>query len=73
MAVDLNPSQLACLELRCAAISGLEYGECLGFMGVNDNRNRLETYVKLKNGISEGARNFWDANPSLLGHGIMHA
>lgn len=73
LAVDLNNSQLACLELRCAAISMLEHEECLAFLGVKDDRNRMKTYNGLKNGISSGARSFWDANPSLVDTGIIHA
>ncbi len=73
LAVDLNPSQIACLELRCAAISSLEQEECLRFLGVHEDVERLETYAVLKKKISSGASSFWDSNLELIKNGIIHA
>jgi S-adenosylmethionine-diacylglycerol 3-amino-3-carboxypropyl transferase len=73
LAVDLNQSQLACVELRRSAISALEYEECLAFLGVREDSNRLKIYDRLKSGISPGARNFWDSNAPIVKNGIIHS
>lgn len=72
IAVDLSVGQLACVELRCQAIRHLSYDECLSFLGINQNNNRLQCYRQLCDGLSEPSRRFWDCNQELIEHGFIH-
>lgn len=73
VAFDLNPAQLACLELRVAGFRNLDYGELLGFLGVTERNDRGMIYRDLRGGLSQEARDFWDARPELVAGGIIHA
>src|SRR3974390_1287912 len=44
IAVDLNPAQLACLELRVAAYRELAHGELLEFVGSRSSRRRTDLF-----------------------------
>ncbi len=72
VAVDLNPSQLACLELRRAAVRNLDYDEYLGFFGIRKMPRRKELYKKLKKDLNKNAAGFWDNNPSGIEQGFIH-
>lgn len=74
LAVDLNPAQLACLELRVVAIRHLDDAEFLPFLGVDASCvPRGEVYTRLRRDLSGEARGFWDAHPELIADGIIHA
>lgn len=73
LAVDLNPSQLACVELRREAIRKLDHGDCLRFLGIHSCNERLTTFGTLRDGLSGPAREFWDNNHDLLHVGFIHA
>jgi S-adenosylmethionine-diacylglycerol 3-amino-3-carboxypropyl transferase len=72
VAVDLNPSQLACLELRIAAFRHLDDETLLPFLGVGEHGDRLGTYRRLRAELGGGARAFWDAHPEVVAGGIIH-
>lgn len=73
VAVDLNPSQLALVELKRSAFRRLAYEETLGFLGfaTQGTKNRLEIYRSLREELSAGAREFWEANGELLERGVI--
>ncbi|HET7275040.1 MAG TPA: DUF3419 family protein [Longimicrobiaceae bacterium] len=73
IAVDLNPAQLACLELRIAAFRDLDHEDLLGFLGVYDQVDRSRTYHQLRGSLSPEARTFWDAHSAAIEEGIIHA
>lgn len=73
VAVDLNPAQLACLELRLAAFRRLEHEELLAFLGAAPATDRPGTYRLLRSELTGGARAFWDAHPEEVAAGAMHA
>ncbi|MBA4158223.1 MAG: DUF3419 family protein [Gemmatimonadetes bacterium] len=73
VAVDLNPAQLACLELRVAAFRELDDRELLAFLGVEPEPARLATFAGLRRRLSPAARGFWNAHPALIEGGIIHA
>ena len=73
LAVDLNPAQLACCELRKAAFQNLSYDEVLKFLGVNRDLDRLKTYQDLSGCLTPEARKFWDNNLNLIASGIIHS
>ena len=70
IAVDLSPAQMACLELRMAAIRTLNHGKFLELLGQNPSRDRLTLYLRCRARLSEPSRRFWDANPRLIDLGI---
>lgn len=73
-AVDLNPSQLALLELKRESFRRMEYEETLRFLGFAPatGNERAETYRLLCGNLSAEARGFWDANPELIERGMIH-
>ena len=69
--VDINPSQSFLLELKMAAIRKLEHEGFLAFLGLKNSTDRLLTYNKLKVGLSENAKLFWDQNKALIEKGFL--
>ena len=72
VAADLNLTQLACLELRVVAVQRLDDDGALAFLGFERASDRLAVYSVLRDGLSESARGFWDANPRLITEGVIH-
>jgi S-adenosylmethionine-diacylglycerol 3-amino-3-carboxypropyl transferase len=70
LAVDLNPAQLACLELRVAAFRVLQHGEILGLLGSRAFADRTRLYRRCRSHLSRDARTFWDERPKLIEKGI---
>lgn len=73
LAVDINPVQLACVEIRKEAFKYLSYGELLEFMGVSPSGDRKAYYLHIRSGLSDEARLFWDRHPDLIRAGVIHA
>jgi len=74
VAIDLNPSQLACLELRVAAFRHLERDDVLALIGsIPDGTRGPQLYATLRDSLSETARAFWDARPDWIVRGVGHA
>jgi S-adenosylmethionine-diacylglycerol 3-amino-3-carboxypropyl transferase len=70
VALDLNPAQLACLELRIAAYRVLEHGELLELIGSRPSTRRAELYRRCRLTLAPAARDFWDALPAEIAGGI---
>ena len=70
IAVDLSPAQIACLELRVAAIRLLTHAQFLELLGQNPSSDRRTHYQRCRAGLSVESRRFWDQNPSLIAQGI---
>lgn len=72
IALDLNPAQLACLELRVAAYRALEHAELLELIGSRaaDGARRLALYQRCRDGLGEAARKFWDERPAAVAGGV---
>lgn len=78
IALDLNPTQLACLELRVAAYRALTHGELLCLMGSRQEvgsqtgmqQQRHQLYQRCRHQLSDSARQFWDAHPGQIAQGI---
>lgn len=73
VAADLNPAQLACIELKVAALRALDYASLLSFLGIRTHPDRAATYTTLRTALSAEARAFWDAHPDAIAAGIVHA
>lgn len=72
IAIDLNPAQLACTELKKEAMRLLSYEETLQFLGVIGCSHRRSYYQKLKNRLTDEVREFWNQNVDLIDQGIIH-
>jgi S-adenosylmethionine-diacylglycerol 3-amino-3-carboxypropyl transferase len=70
-AVDLNPAQNALLELKIAGMRALNHAAYLEFLGVRPSPNRIATYERVRPGLSDGARGFFDANLPLVSEGVL--
>jgi S-adenosylmethionine-diacylglycerol 3-amino-3-carboxypropyl transferase len=75
IAVDLNPAELHCLELRVAAYSVLSHPELLLLIGspAPDGAaagRRRELYRRCRTRLTQEAREFWDAHQGELAQGI---
>jgi len=70
VAVDLNPAQLAAVDLRVAAYLTLTHAELLELVGSRPSRRRGELYARCRTRMSADARRFWDARPREIAEGI---
>lgn len=70
VAIDRNPAQIACLELRVAAYRELEHPELLVLMGSAPGAGREDLYRRCRSYLSAFARAFWDARPDIVAQGI---
>jgi S-adenosylmethionine-diacylglycerol 3-amino-3-carboxypropyl transferase len=70
VAVDMNPAQLACLELRVAAYRELDHPGLLELIGSVPGGRRAALYRRCRSGLSAAAREFWDARPESIEQGI---
>ncbi len=73
VAADLNPAQIACLELRIAAYRHLSHSETLEFLGVRPALARRAVYPRLRPDLSPTAASFWDARLDEIDGGFIHA
>lgn len=73
VAFDLNPAQLACLELRVAAYRELEHHELLALLGSRPSVQRQDLYQRCRRLLSSEARAFWDARGAAIENGIGSA
>lgn len=72
VAVDFNVSQLACVEIRCAAFRDLDHDSMLAFLGINDSDERLQIYSHLRKDLSPRTIAFWDAREDEISTGVIH-
>lgn len=72
VALDLNPAQLACLELRVAAYRELGHAELLALIGSRPGTagERAALYARCRPALSAPARAFWDGRPEAVAGGI---
>ena len=70
IAIDLNPSQLACLELRVAAYRELDHAGLLELIGSRPSSRRDTLYQRCRSQLSSAVRAFWDAHPNEIALGI---
>lgn len=70
IALDLNPAQLACLELRVAAYRELQHPELLELMGSIPSQRRDALYRRCRALLTPAVRDFWDAKPAVIAAGI---
>ena len=71
VAVDLNPSQNALLELKIAAMRRLDHAGYLRFLGVHPCDRRRATYEDIRATLSPDAQEFFDRTGSAIEAGIL--
>jgi S-adenosylmethionine-diacylglycerol 3-amino-3-carboxypropyl transferase len=72
IAVDFNPAQIACLELRVAAYQTLTHSELLMLIGSvpATGADRLALYHRTRTHLSPTTRQFWDDRTVAIAQGI---
>lgn len=73
IAVDLNPAQIACVELRRAAYATLSHPELLELIGSRPSTRRVALYRQCRDRLPEPVRQFWDAHHPQISAGIGSA
>lgn len=73
VALDINPTQNALLELKIAAIRALDYPDFLAFVGITTSAPRWQVYERLRPDLSVGARDIWDRKRGMIEAGVWHA
>lgn len=72
-AVDVNPTQLYCTELKMRAMQVLDYEEALAFLGVEECGERLRLLDRLNGHLSEEALTYFRSEPGIVEEGLIHA
>jgi len=70
VALDLNPAQLACVELRVAAYRELDHAGLLELIGSRPSTRRAELYRRCRPLLAAAAREFWDARGDAIAAGV---
>lgn len=71
IAVDLNPTQLACVRIRVSAYRELSHGELLELMGSRPSGRRAELLTKVAARLSDEDQAFWAAlKDDVVAHGL---
>ena len=70
IAVDLNPTQIAALELRVAAYRTLGHAELLELVGSRPSARREALYARCRPLLSEYARGYWDGRSDAVRAGV---
>ena len=75
IALDLNPAQLACLELRVAAYRVLSHAELLQLIGSRsaDGERRMGLYQRCRRLLCPTVQTWWDRHPELIRTGVGSA
>ncbi len=70
IALDIDPAQLYCLELRVAAYKTLEHHEFLKLVGSRPSEQRLQLYQQCRGVMSAAGKKYWDARAAMIDQGI---
>ena len=70
VAVDLNPTQIAALELRVAAYRTLGHGELLELVGSRPSARREVLYARCRPLLTDYARGYWDGRGDAVRAGV---
>jgi len=73
VAVDMEPAQIACLELKAEGFRRLAHPELLELVGAVPSDRRAALYARVRGGLSPSARAFWDARPAVIAGGVGSA
>ena len=71
VAIDLSAPQLAIAELKLLAVRRLPLDGVYTLLGLNAFGRRVFTYHQIRDGLSDDARRYWDANEDLIREGVL--
>jgi S-adenosylmethionine-diacylglycerol 3-amino-3-carboxypropyl transferase len=71
-ALDLNPRQNYLLDLKMGAFAALPYGEMLELLGIRPSRRRRELYARVRDGLGDASRKYWDEHQVKVDQGLIH-
>jgi S-adenosylmethionine-diacylglycerol 3-amino-3-carboxypropyl transferase len=71
VAFDLNPTQLACLELRIAAFKHLSYTKVLELLGVRESTAQNRLFSTIQKSLSPDAADYFEKNWDEIGGEIV--
>ncbi len=69
-AIDLNPAQVALVELKLRAIEALEWEDFVSLVGVAPHADRLSLYDRVRPRLGGRARAYWDSQGATITAGI---
>lgn len=69
-AVEMNQTQIACIELRRAAYLSVSHAEFLELLGSRSSSRRSSIYQKCRGVMEKEYRNYWDSQPDAIERGI---
>lgn len=72
-AVEMNPAQIACIELRKAAYLTLNHSQFLKLLGSRPSSNRAQLYQSCRALLPPQPQAFWDAKGTEITSGIASA
>ncbi len=72
VALDINPVQLSCVELKKVCFKNLSYEEFISFLGVTSGKDRVKIYKQFCNQLSDFTKGYWDSHLNLIEQGIIH-
>ena len=72
-AVEMNPAQIACIELRKAAYLTLDHSKFLELLGSRPSTRRQEHFQACRNLLPPEIQTFWDAKQHEIDMGIASA
>ncbi len=72
-AIEMNPAQVACIELRRAAYLALDHTGMLELLGARASVRRAELYRQCRHLIAPPQRDFWDQRPDIVRRGAIHS
>jgi S-adenosylmethionine-diacylglycerol 3-amino-3-carboxypropyl transferase len=71
IAIDLNPTQNALLELKMAGIRQLDHDDFLAFIGIRPAANRTNTYRMIRYQLLPETRAYWDSQADMIETGVI--
>ncbi|MGZ5303363.1 MAG: DUF3419 family protein [Bacteroidia bacterium] len=71
IAVDISPTQLYLIELKCACFQHLKYSQTLEFLGFKPSIERSKTYSQIRSGLTSEAANYWDNHLETINEGVI--
>jgi S-adenosylmethionine-diacylglycerol 3-amino-3-carboxypropyl transferase len=72
LAVDINVCQSHLLELKCAAVRGLDYQGIRAFLGITPSNDRLETFESLAGDLRAPVLEYWRRKKKMIRDGVIY-
>lgn len=73
IALDINPIQIATLELKIAAFRQLNHQELLEFLGAIPSQQRKIFYERCRKLLAPQSKTYWDDKPEAIEQGFINS